>query len=339
MLEKPDFPETLIANFVKQAYGLAANQVIFLPLGYDVNTAVYRVEAQDGQNYFLKLRRGVFNPITVDLPNYLNNLGIGGIIAPLEARDGRLHGNMEPFTTILYPFILGRNGYEVRLTEVQWVQLGNLIWNIHQVQLPDELRQQIPRERYEPKWRRYASHFLSQVDHRPFKDPIARRLATFMQEHRQVISIMIQRADLLARSLQKQPLECVLCHSDAHPGNYHVTEQGDLYLVDWDNPIYAPRERDLMCFGGGMSGDQPGGREENLFYQGYEGRVINHPALAYYRYERIIQDVAEFCKQIFSKNSGDEDRLQSYQYFISSFNPGGVVEAAIHTDDCFSSAL
>ncbi|HSB65694.1 MAG TPA: aminoglycoside phosphotransferase family protein [Anaerolineales bacterium] len=334
MLEKPDLPETLIASQVKQVYGLAVNLVTFLPLGYDINTAVYRVVAQDGRNYFLKLRKGVFNPVTVDLPKYLNHAGISAIIAPLETQDGRLSGCMDSYTIILYPFLPGRNGYEVRLTDVQWIQLGRTLRRVHDAQLPIELRRHIPHETYDPQWRNSTRGFLDQAENAIFQDALASHLAAFMQEKRQVIGNMLQRADELAQRLQKQPMEFVLCHNDAHPGNYHITETGDLYLVDWDTPIYAPRERDLMCFGGGMSGDQPGGRDEQLFHQGYGSIRVNQSALAYFRYERVIQDIAEFCKQILwsDSNSNNEDRLQSFQYLVSSFQPGSVLEAAIHTD-------
>jgi spectinomycin phosphotransferase len=81
-----------------------------------------------------------------------------------------------------------------------------------------------------------------------------------------------------------------------------------------------------------MSGIQPGGREEQLFYQGYGSVVVDQKTLAYYRYERIIQDIAEFGKQLLLTTAGGEDREQSYQYFTSSFLPGGVVDAAHRTD-------
>ena len=332
MLDKPDIPNTMIASVLERQYGLAASQFTFLPLGYDVNTAVYRLETQDSRSYFLKLRKGTFSPISVELPKYLSEIGLRTIIAPIKTQAGQLYSWMEPYSTILYPFVQGKDGYEVQLSDQQWTHLGQTLSTVHAAQIPIELRQQIPSETYDPQWRASASHFLDLIPHETFRDPIASQLAEFMLAKREIIGHLIQRAHKLAQSLQDQRLEFVLCHSDAHPGNFHITEKGDLYLVDWDNPIYAPRERDLMCIGGGMSGDQPGGREERSFYQGY-GRInIHQAALAYYRYERIIQDIAEFCKQIFLTVSGDEDRVQSYQYFVSSFQPGSVIEAAIYTD-------
>ncbi len=39
--------------------------------------------------------------------------------------------------------------------------------------------------------------------------------------------------------------------------------------------------------------------EETLFYQGYGQSNINQIAIAYYRDERIIEDIAVECEQIF----------------------------------------
>jgi spectinomycin phosphotransferase len=90
-------------------------------------------------------------------------------------------------------------------------------------------------------------------------------------------------------SHRSRPLEPVLCHSDIHAGNLLLTSDGDLYIVDWDNPILALKERDLMFIGGGVAGIWNKAREEALFYQGYGSSDINLIALTYYRYERIIQ--------------------------------------------------
>ena len=90
MLEKPEIPDELIAACVQVEYRLDVAQVTFLPLGYDVNTAVYRIVDQVGAAFFLKLRMGNFNPITVAMARYLNNLGIHTILAPIETYTGIL---------------------------------------------------------------------------------------------------------------------------------------------------------------------------------------------------------------------------------------------------------
>ena len=83
-----------------------------------------------------------------------------------------------------------------------------------------------------------------------------------------------------------------MCHSDIHAGNILIDANGALYIVDWDNPVLAPKERDLMFIGGGQEfAGHTAQEEETLFYRGYGQTQIDPIALAYYRYERIIQDI------------------------------------------------
>jgi spectinomycin phosphotransferase len=332
MLEKPEISDELIASCAHAEYGLEVSKVSFLPLGYDVNTAVYRVEDRSGAAYFLKLRKGNFDLITVAIPHFLSSLGINTIIAPLKTQKDQLFGRFKEYTIILYPFIPGKDGYELKLTEQQWVELGRTLHRVHASKVPSALASLIPREVYDPQWRESVKWFQAQVEAITYDNPVAERLSGFMKTKQHVISQMVGRAEELAHTLSQQSLDLVLCHTDAHPGNYLIANSGELYLVDWDNPIYAPKERDLMFFGSGMAGNQLGGREEMLFYQGYGPAQIDQDALAYYRYERIVQDISEFCKQLLLTAEGGEDREQAYQYFTSSFLPGHVVEVAFETD-------
>jgi hypothetical protein len=59
--------------------------------------------------------------------------------------------------------------------------------------------------------------------------------------------------------------------------------------------------------------------EEPLFYGGYGPAAINPRALAYYCYERIIEDIALFCEQLLLSNEGGQDRAQSLRYLVSNF--------------------
>ena len=138
---------------------------------------------------------------------------------------------------------------------------------------------------------------------------------------------------VLAAELEARPLDTVVCHADLHAGNVHLAASGDLYLVDWDNPVLACKERDLMSVGGGLFGDwYAPEEEERLFYQGYGPAAIDWAALAYYRYERIVQDLAAFCEQIFASDEGGEDREQSLHYVRANFRPGGTIAQAHRAD-------
>ena len=75
MLTKPDIPDKLIISRLQEEYGLHIAQLTFLPLGADTGTAVYRVVADDGTAYFLKLRKG-FAEIVVTVPLFLKSQGI-----------------------------------------------------------------------------------------------------------------------------------------------------------------------------------------------------------------------------------------------------------------------
>jgi spectinomycin phosphotransferase len=60
--------------------------------------------------------------------------------------------------------------------------------------------------------------------------------------------------------------------------------------------------------------------------------VVDQTALAYYRCERIVQDIAEFCKQLFLTTGGVKHREQSYRYFTGLFLPNHEVDTACRGD-------
>ncbi len=55
-------------------------------------------------------------------------------------------------------------------------------------------------------------------------------------------------------------------------------------------------------------------------------------ALAYYRYERIVEDIAAFCEQLLSSDEGGADREQALGFVVSLFEPNQVVERAYLLD-------
>jgi len=332
MLEKPPLQDTRIADHVWQAYGLEIAQIEFLPLGADANSAVYRVVTDESVPYFLKLRKDNFEETSLVIPQFLHEQGIRQVIPPQKTRDDRLWSRLEAYHGTLYPFVEGRNGFEAALSDDQWIEFGAALKAIHTVTLPPTLQGRIGPETYTPRWREMVGNFQAQVEHTTYADPVAAEMAAFMQAHREEIRLVIERAEQLASTLQSQPLERVLCHSDVHAGNLLLSASGDLYIVDWDNPILAPKERDLMFIGGGVGDIWNSSREEHLFYRGYGSKDVDLTALTYYRYERIIQDIAAYCQEILLTEEGGADRKQGLYYFTSQFMAGGVLEIACETD-------
>jgi spectinomycin phosphotransferase len=247
----------------------------FLALGADVNTAVYRVEVGDA-NYFLKLRKGDFDEISVAVPHLLSQRGQTSIIAPLGTQSGLLWGTIRNYRMILYPFVAGQNGYERALTPEQWLAFGAALNAIHAANLPPDLRQRIPRETFSTHWRERVRDFQNQVEAVEFADPIAAELAAFMRVQRSKINQLVNRAEQLAGDLRSRTQSWVLCHADIHPGNLLLppADPAMLYIVDWDNPLYAPRERDLALVGGTYAWCRA--EDARLFYHGYRGAVPIH---------------------------------------------------------------
>jgi spectinomycin phosphotransferase len=346
MLEPPALSEALIIASLWDEYTQRAQRLTFLPLGADVNTAVYRVEVGEAE-YFLKLRKGDFDEISVAVPHFLHQQGLGTIFHPLTTRSGQLWVLLDDYRMILYPFVDGHDGYERSLSPGQWPAFGSAMRSIHDAGLPPDLRRRIPSEDFSARWRERVRAFQSQVEggaQVEFNDPIAAQLAAFMRRHSAEISHLVEHTEQLAASMHARARPWVLCHGDIHPGNLLLpsSDPTALYIVDWDNPIYAPRERDLALVGGTYAWRRA--EDMALFYQGYHSGKVDPPAgmdpqveidltaLRYYRCERIVVDIAEFCQQLLATNQGGEDRAESYRYFTGIFLPDHELELALRGD-------
>lgn len=333
MLEKPELKDEKIIACLKTEYGLSVEKIAFLPLGADLNTAVYRVVTNDETVYFLKLRRGEFDEATVAVPKYLSDLGIKQIIPSLTTQTGQLWASLAPFKVILYPYVEGHNGFERNLSDQQWVEFGAALKRFHTADIPSAITSSIQREKFSPQWRDTVKMFLERIEEETFDEPVAVEMAAFLKIKGDETLELVKRSERFAQMLQEQPPEFILCHADIHAWNLLIDDNDAFYMVDWDTLIFAPKERDLMFVGGGLGGNGHTPREEeDLFYQGYGQTQIDPIAIAYYRYERIIDDIAVYCGQIFLSDEGGEDRKQSLEYLKSNFLPNCTIEMACQSD-------
>jgi spectinomycin phosphotransferase len=330
MLEKPDISEELIICRLRQEYGLHIADLAFLPIGADPGSAVYRVVAENGTAYFLKLRKG-FEEIVVTVPLCLKAQGVQEIIAPFETRSKQGWADFGEYKMILYPFIEGKSGFETELSDSHKRTFGAALKRIHATKIPPELRRVIPQETFSSQWRERVKDFQRQVKRRTFSDPNADKLADFMRFKHREISHLIGRTEELASELQSQPHKLVICHTDIHGANILITDNSEFYIVDWDAPLLAPKERDLMFIGGGIDDIWKSKLDESIFYEGYGDTEIDFPMMAYYRYERVIEDLAAYGEQLLLTDEGGADREEAYRRFTGNFEAGQTIEIADKT--------
>jgi spectinomycin phosphotransferase len=172
--------------------------------------------------------------------------------------------------------------------------LGKFLKKIHEIDAPIALQQQLRRETYSPKWREIVRSFYKHIESKPTGDEVSQELLVFMKKNITAIRRLVDTAEQLAQKLQINPAKFVLCHSDIHGGNVLLNGDNTIYIVDWDEPIMAPKERDLMFIGGGVGNVWNKPHEEVLFYKDYGKTDINKTMLTYYRHERIVEDIAEY---------------------------------------------
>lgn len=311
---------------------IEATSLAQLPLGADVNASVYKARASDQKTYFVKLKRGHFQDSNIAILELLQKAGIQQLIHPIKTTEGKQLQQVDDFTFIVYPFVEGQDGFNSSLTDEQWIALGRALKQVHEVDVATPLRAQIRREEFSPKWRNVVRSLYTDSVARPTNDEIASNLWKFLQENKSLILHLLDRSEQLCQKASTLPLKFVLCHSDIHGGNVLVSDAKTFYIVDWDDPILSPKERDLMFIGGGVGNVWNKPYEESLFYQGYAEADIDWTLLTYYRYERIVEDIAVYCQELLLKPVEGNNRLEMYEEFMNQFEPQGVVAIALATD-------
>jgi len=333
MIEKQPLSDQRIVSCLKTNYGIEVTKLLFLPLGADIHASVYKAQALDQRSYFVKLKRGHHHDISAEMAEFLHDAGVQQMIPPIRSIHNRPVQRMGDFTIIVYPFVEGKDGFHCPLTDNQWIQLGKALRQIHEIDVPVSIQSKIRRESYSSQWRESVRSLYSHLEAEPRGDSITLKLLKFMKEHIRDIRRLVDRAEQLGQTLRDQQPQYVLCHSDIHGGNVLLHGHDTLYIVDWDDPIMAPKERDLMFIGGGVGNVWNKPHEEKLFYKGYGKTEVNATILTYYRCERIVEDIAVYGQQLLLKAEGGEDRSEMYKQFIDMFESHGVVDIAFKTEE------
>ena len=243
----------------------------FVP-GYDMHAATY-VVSTDADRLFLKAHLRPVPDAPLAVPSALVEAGVPNILAPLRTLTAGLsHELGDGRSLVLYPFIPGRNAMVAGMTADQWRVFGATLRAVHDSPIRERFADRLPTETFGLAAATPVRDALDRA-RKPVGDSVAaQRLAGFLRGQTERITSMIERAEGLGRRLATRDFERVLCHADIHAANILVADDGRIRLVDWDGPMLAPRERDLLFVIGSRIARDVEPHEEAWFFEGYGRR-------------------------------------------------------------------
>ena len=331
MLEPPaDLADDTLRTCLVTNYRLAVTELTFLPLGHDAWAWVYRARTADGGDFFVKVRKQVTNPTSLLVPRFLQDHGVAQVVAPLPTAAGALWAPAGTYAAILYPFVEGQTGMMAGMSDQQWIEYGALLRQIHDTPPSPDLAAVMRRDDFTPEGAAQIRRLDAEIGTRDFADPMTRTMAAFWLAHRDLIRTVLSRAEHLGHRLVQTEPPLLLCHADIHTNNVLLDADQRLWVVDWDETLLAPRERDLMFALGGISIHHVRLRDEALFRQGYGAVTVDPLALAYYRYAWATSDIGAYGEQIFFRpDLGPLSQRDNVARFQSLFAPGYIVSIAL----------
>jgi len=328
MREQPNIPEERLQAYLQDQYGFAPVTLEYLPLGLDYQAGVYRVVSEQGTPYLLKVTsRSLYEPSCL-VPRYLKDQGITSVVAPIPTSSGALWARLEEWTVIVYPFLDGETSW-TGMTDEKWKEVGSIFQRIHQVILPPFGFESLRKETFDPtEYARWVRAFETQHAHSEGGSATERALRSSWMAYQPTIHTVVTSLEKLAEVLQSRSLPYVICHADLHPANLLRDHPGHMFVIDWDEVMLAPKERDFIFVKESLADSEalPG---TPAFFQGYGQTEIDWIALTYFRYERVIQDLIACAQEVFYRDDlGEETKADSFQLFRSILAEGGEIDAA-----------
>jgi Phosphotransferase enzyme family len=318
--------EPCLRAWVRHDFGIDLTGLEKVHHGADSNADLWRGVSAQGDSYAIKLSGGGTAAGLIVSAELVRH-GLAGVPAPSRTVDGRLWSERDDRRLSLVPWVSDERAYDGRTTAAHWRAFGDLLAGLHGTAVTEELARVLPRETHTHD---KQSAITRALDHRlrgvtAGDDPLVRTVARewFGAD---LVSTVLQPADALGAELRRrEDLPYSICHADPHQGNLLLGKEGEVWLIDWDDVILAPRERDLMFVIGGVFG-HPNEDQLRWFFEGY-GEVRVDPArLAYYRCVRALEDVGAFAADVL--NSEGDDRAEALAIVQGGLSPNGLVALA-----------
>jgi spectinomycin phosphotransferase len=116
-----------------------------------------------------------------------------------------------------------------------------------------------------------------------------------------------------------------------------VPGDGAIAVIDWDEVMLAPPERDMMFVRGSAIAGVVTDHQATAFEAGYGRGDPDRLLIAWYRVDWAVQDLADFGRRVLlDAEAGDATRAYALELFEAVFEPGGEAATAIAADEALA---
>lgn len=321
MKYEPDISIEQIIKCLDNNYPIKVTSIHFLPLGED--GWVYKIVDKNGKNWFIKLKYK-FNKATIALSSYLKNtLNYDFIPKILKTNDGDYAVEINGLSMFIQQYV---DGHELRENDTRQfrVQVGKNLKQLFNsvASIPQSIIDVLPRENFKRHLESAENVIqIGSADNR--ESEIEKELSQFIRSQDEKITLILRRTKELGKKLRQLNLQFGICHADIHTSNILVNKENKLYFIDWESVMLAPRERDLVFYAVGLEINKD-------ILEGYDASyAAQKDVLTYYKYEWVVQEIADYGTQVFFSNYSEKQKEYALQRFIHLFAPNDVAEDAL----------
>jgi Ser/Thr protein kinase RdoA (MazF antagonist) len=317
MKTPPHIATKQIKTILRKRYNCQAAKVSFLPIGEEAWS--YIVITKDGKKYFLKVyRRSPNLTSSLQLSHILNRKqGIKQILSPNLTTDLKMKVLYGKYYIAVFDFIAGKTVEHSIMTPDQMYSLGTLLARMHTTIAL--VKGKYHQERFELPEINFPELLSRLMRASSSEVTVRRECAKILCANLVALRREYQQGIVALRRIEGRPIDYVICHGDPTPGNILLSTKGILYLVDvgYDNPILAPREKDLAFY-----------LDPRFFpvLEGYKSVVkkvkLNKNLIAFYIHKWNLEGIIEYSRRILEGNASQVERhyLDVIKYYVENLN-------------------
>ncbi|MGC5022581.1 phosphotransferase [Micromonospora sp. DT47] len=319
-----------VADRVGEDFGIDLVSVEPVDLGADEAAELWCGGTADGARWAVKLSGGG-TPAGLVASAWLAGRGVPGIAAPMTTRDGALWAGRDGRRLSVVPWVSDRRALDGGMAAAHWRAYGEVLAAVHATPVSDDVTRLLPADDHA---HRPVAAAVQETGRRVAgpdgaADDVARDAAQAWRGAADLAAALLAEADALGAELRDRPVVPVVCHGDPHLGNLLLGAGAEVWLIDWDDAVLAPRERDLMFVTAGVLAFAPvTPLEQAAFFAGY-GPVDPDPVrLAYHLTVRALDDISSWTAQALDPGYADAERVFALRIVRGLLSPVGLVTLA-----------